>query len=177
MKKSIKATVVIIVTALFGMSTVQADDDDRDEREYSYEREYSRGYENPRHERHYRKFKQRKHWKRSHRAKHHFRNHHGYNNPARRHFRTYERIRRDYSGWEREYRVEKRVYQESYISPRYRSPGISINTHLHSKNALPTIAGGLIGSAIANDVSHGNADAIFGGAIFGALVGNALARH
>ena len=49
--------------------------------------------------------------------------------------------------------------------------------HGHTNNALPVIAGGIIGSSIANNASHGDPVATFGGAVFGALVGNALTRH
>lgn len=52
-----------------------------------------------------------------------------------------------------------------------------VSSHGHSSRALPTVAGGLIGSVIANDASHGDPAATFGGAVLGALVGNALSHH
>jgi len=182
MKTTIKATIGIIAIALSGMNIALAEQNshkrghDRD-----YDRGYFRNYEKPRHERHFRKHQQRQQWKRANRAQHrydryrakrHFRKHHDYNHRAKRHFRAYERTQRNHSDWRRGHHYGKKHLHRGAYAPR-----VSVSTHLHSNNALPTIAGGLIGSAIANDASNGDAGATFGGAIFGALVGNAIARH
>lgn len=170
MKTSIKTTIGIIAIALSSISIAQAG---QNRHERDHDRQYDRGnfhYEKSRHARHVGKHQRRHHWKRAHRAQHRYFDRHG-----KRHMRAYERTRRNHSGWRRGgHHVEKR---DSYVLPRHRSPRVSVSTRIHSNNALPIIAGGLIGSTIANDASNGDPGATFGGAIFGALVGNAIARH
>lgn len=174
MKITIKATISIIAITLAGMSIAQAGDN-RHEREHNREndRGYSRNIEKPHHDRQFRKHKKRQHSKRAHRAQH---QHDRYR--AKRHLKEYQRIRKNHSKWRRgNYHVTRPVYHGSYIAPGYSSARVSVSTHINGNNALPTIAGGLIGSAIANDISHGDAGATFGGAIFGAVIGNAIAHH
>lgn len=76
-------------------------------------------------------------------------------------------------------RVEKRVYQYYQPVPRHHvvKKVIIKDRHHHHGNALPVIAGGLIGSAISSDLSHGDPVATFSGAIFGAMLGDALSHH
>jgi len=42
---------------------------------------------------------------------------------------------------------------------------------------VPVLAGTLIGSAIANNVSHGDPVVTIGGAVVGAIIGNQIAHH
>lgn len=174
MKKTIKATIGIIAITLSAISIAEAGDN-RHGRDHDREndRGYSRHVEKPHHARQFRKHQQRQHWKRAHRAQH---QHDRYR--AKRHFKVYQRIRKNHSKWRRgNHHATRPVYHGSYITPGYSSARVSVSTHINGNNALPTIAGGLIGSAIANDISHGDAGATFGGAIFGAVIGNAIARH
>ena len=74
--------------------------------------------------------------------------------------------------------VEKRVIH--HYAPRHRVVERVIvrdRRYDHHRNPLPALAGGIIGSVIANDLSHGDPAATFGGAIFGAMLGDALSHH
>lgn len=62
----------------------------------------------------------------------------------------------------------------SYVAPSHR---VTYRSHSHTNKIVPVLAGGLIGSSIANNVSHGDPAATVGGAIFGAIIGDAIARH
>ena len=76
------------------------------------------------------------------------------------------------------HRVEKRIYHN--YAPRHRvvEKVVVRDRHYHGHgNPLPALAGGIIGSAIANDLSHGDPAATFGGAVFGAILGDALSHH
>lgn len=169
MKTSIKTTIGIIVIALSSISLAQARDH-RSERDHdrsadrsharSFDRGHSRSYEQPRHERRYRHNERRHHWKRFNHRSNHYRGH-------RRAHRSYYR---KHHGYERHYRSHRRFSRHGYNRTTYVIPR-------HSDHALPVLAGTLIGSAIANDASNGDPAATLGGAVFGAIVGNALARH
>jgi outer membrane lipoprotein SlyB len=75
-------------------------------------------------------------------------------------------------------RVEKRVYHHYQAAPRQRVvKKIIVENHRRHNNALPVIAGGLIGSAIGHDVGHGDPLSTFSGAVFGAMLGDALSHH
>jgi hypothetical protein len=76
------------------------------------------------------------------------------------------------------HRVEKRVIH--HYAPRHRVVEKVIVRDRHYDrhgNPLPALAGGIIGSAIANDLSHGDPAATIGGAVFGAMLGDALSHH
>lgn len=121
---------------------------------------YSRHYDSPRHGQHYRKNHHRPHWKRERHARQQYR--------QQRHHR-YNRSHRYNTRWKRNHRT--------YTPRIYTSHRVMVSGHGHSNRALPIVAGGLIGSVIANDASHGDPVATFGGAVFGALVGSALTHH
>ena len=151
MKTSIKTIIGVVAIAIGSISMAQAG-------EHRSKRDNDRHYDKPRHERQFRHDKQAR--------------------KARRHLRAYKRLHRleRRHGWKGDYRHSGYGYDyKPYRAPRH-SSHISVRTH-HSGNALPVIAGGMIGSAIANDASHGDPAATFGGAVFGALVGNALSQH
>ena len=180
MKTSIKTIIGVVAIAIGSISMAQAG-------EHRNKRDNDRHYDKPRQERQFRHDERRSHWKRAHnrhdrfRAKRHareYRFHKRQARKARRHLRAYKRLQRweRHHGWKRDYRRSGYGYDyKPYRAPRH-SSHISVRTH-HSGNALPVIAGGIIGSAIANDASHGDPAATFGGAVFGALVGNALSQH
>ena len=163
---NIKTTIGIIAVVISSISMAEAGQN-------RHERDNDRQYDNSHQERHYRQKHRRPHWKRARHARHHYReNRHYRKHYGSRHHR-YERSHRHNS-----YRGHKRGYRHNaYRSPRVYSSRIVVSGHGHSNNVLPVIAGGLIGSSIANNASHGDPVATFGGAVFGALVGNALTRH
>jgi len=173
MKLSIKTTIGIIIIAVSSISLAQAEQHRSDRgHDRSADRSHNRSYDKPRHERHYRHNERRHHWKRSgHRSNHYRAHRHSYGSYYRRH-----NGHKHYRGYRR---IERHGYRPStYRSPRvYSSHSIVVSGRGHSNNVLPVIAGGLIGSSIANHASHGDPAATFGGAVFGALVGNALTRH
>lgn len=85
--------------------------------------------------------------------------------------RAYRRaLRHDY----RQRRFNRDYGHVHYVAP---APRVTYRTHSRSNNVVPVIAGGIIGSSIANNVSHGDPAATLGGAIFGAVIGDAIARH
>ena len=160
MKTSIKTAIGIIIIAVSSISLAQARDhrSDRDH-DRSADRGHSRSYEQPHHNRHYRKHERRHHWKRSRHSRHHsYRHHH-----------------RKHHGYSRHYRYKRHNYRHTtyYVEPNY-SHNVVVTGSGHG---LPILAGTLIGSAIANDASHGDPVATFGGAVFGAIIGNAIAHH
>jgi len=182
MKTSIKTTIAIIAVAVGSISMAQAGQNHHDR---DYDRSYDRSYEKPRHQRQFRKNERRQHWKRDqyrqkhYRAKRHFRKHYRYEHNGNRHLRVYKRLHRQHSGWRGGHnRIEKHVYrQNTFFSPRHTSRQVIVERRHHSNNALPVVAGTLIGSVIANDASNGDPVATFGGAVFGAMVGNAISHH
>ncbi len=177
MKTSIKTTISIIAIALSSISIVEAGQNRHD-------RDHDRNYEKPRQERSYRQNNHRRQWAYTnhrhdrYRGHRHYRKHHNYGHHGKRYIKVCNRSHRKHSGWRRGHHYsERHVYRDTYVQPRHLSTRVFINADLHPGNALPVLAGGLIGSSIANDVSHGDPAATFGGAVFGALVGNALTRH
>jgi len=186
MKHNIKTTISIIAISLGSMTLAEAG-----------ERHGDRNYEKPRQERSHRQEKHRKDWNRSsHRdtryserrqfkkylraerkARRHFRKHKQFDRHARRHFKAYKHSRKH--GWKRSYYrpYKKAYYNTSYYSAPIHSSHVSVSSHHNVGNAVPVLAGTLIGSAIANDASGGDPVATFGGAVFGAIVGNAIAHH
>ena len=193
MKHTIKTTIGIIAIALSSMTIAEAG-----------ERRGDRNYEKPRQERSHRQESHRKDWNRSSKHDHryserrnfrkhvraerkvrrHIRKHKRFNRHAKRHFRAYKRLNRH--GW-KHYRPYKRVYYPtvgygynygtSYSSAPSYSSHVSVSSHHNGRDVVPVLAGTLIGSAIANDASGGDPVATFGGAVFGAIVGNAIAHH
>lgn len=162
---NIKTTIGIIAVVISSISMAEAGQN-------RHERDNDRKYDNSHQERDYRQQQRRPHWKRARHARHHYRERHNRKHFGSRHHR-YERSHRHNSYW-----GHKRGYRHNtYRSPRAYSSRIVVSGHGHSNNVLPVIAGGLIGSSIANNASHGDPVATFGGAVFGALVGNALTRH
>jgi hypothetical protein len=164
MKLSIRTIISIVIIAISSISFVQAE-------QHRSDRGYDRSHEKPRH---YRQNERRHHWKRSaHRSNHYRAQRHSYGSYYRKH-QGYNRQHRSYR------RVERHGYRHTtyvtpyYVAPSHSSPSIVVTSSSH---ALPVLAGGLIGSAIANDMSDGDPVATFGGAVFGAIVGNAIARH
>ena len=193
MKHTIKTTIGIIAIALSSMSIAEARENRSD-----------RNYEKPRQERSHRQENRRKDWNRSsHRqdykerrhfrkhmraerkARRHIRKHKRFERHARRHFKAYKRSRGYYSGWRDGHRPYKKAYYRTgsynYVTPYSSAPSHSTHVSVSSRhggdNFVPVLAGTLIGSAIANDASNGDPVATFGGAIFGAIVGNAIAHH
>lgn len=163
---NIKTTIGIIAIVLSSVTLAEAGQN-------RHERDNDRHYEKPRHEQQYRQHHRRSHWKRARHARHHYREQRHYRKHHYNRHHRYERSHRHNSYWKRD-----RGYRHStYRSPRAYSSSIVVSGHGHSNNVLPVIAGGLIGSSIANNASHGDPVATFGGAVFGALVGNALTRH
>jgi len=182
MKTSIKTTVGIIAITLSSISFAQAGEHRGD-----------RNYEKPRQERNHFKSERREHWKNAHnrserfREQRHFRKHKKFNRIAKRHLKAHKRALR-HNRWKHAYRTgynrgyyntdlnrgysRNRNYgHTTYVSPRYSS-------HVRvSGRGVPVLAGTLIGSAIANDVSHGDPVATFGGAVVGAIIGNQIAHH
>ena len=154
----IKMAISIIAIGISSMSIAEAG-----QNHHKYDRHYDSGH----HGAHYRKNNHRSHWKRERHAKHHYREQRHY---RKHHYDRHKRSHRYNTRWERS--------QRTYNTPRiYRSHRVVVRSHGHSNKALPIVAGGLIGSAIANNASHGDPAATFGGAVFGALVGKALSHH
>lgn len=182
MKTVIKTTIGIMAIAMGSVSVAQAEHN-----------RHERGYEKPRHEQHYRKNEHRHHWKYTHNRKEryreprHYRKHHGdryvtiIERPRwkRSHKRVEKHIYRD--GGHR--RVEKHHYRKHGYHHRTYAPShrmhekVIVKGRHHGHSALPVLAGGLIGSAIGHDIGHGDPVATFSGAIFGAMLGDAVSRH
>lgn len=164
---NIKTTIGIIAVVISSISMAEAGQN-------RHERDNERHYDNSRQKHHYRQNHRRPHWKRARHARHHYREQRHY----RRHYgsrhQRYERSHRHHTNWKRDHGYR----HSTYSSPRvYSSHSVVVRNTAHSGNILPVIAGGLIGSSIADNASGGDPAATFGGAIFGALVGNAIAHH
>ena len=201
MNMNIKTTIGIIAIAMSSLSMAEAGERYERKSQRLNDGAHSRNYEKPRQNRHFRNKSQRKQWKHANRRhdnfrseRRHARKHHYYNRHDR-YNRKLKRMHKKHSGWKRGWRHERRhnnkhnynrsYYRHStYVAPRYIpsyiSPSHSSHTVIsrgHGGDVLPVLAGGLIGSAIASDVSCGDPGAAFGGAIFCAIVCNALANH
>lgn len=180
MKTSIKTTIGIITIALSSISFAQAG-----------EHRGERNYEKPRQERHYNKSKRHEYSKYSHsrhdrlREQRHFRKHKKTHRIAKRQLKAHKRALR-HNRWEHAYRTDysrgyygrglERGYNRHYRHTRYVSPRYSSHVSV-SGRGIPVLAGTLIGSAIANDASHGNPIATLSGAVVGAIIGNQIAHH
>jgi len=154
MNTAIKVTIGIIAIALGGMSVAQAE-----------QGRHQRGYDNPRHQQvsrdrdYQRKYTRNRHdYRREGRSYEHRRGHRA---PVRGH------ICRDYRHAGHHVRHDRH-----YRVPHHRVNTLIVERRHHPH--LPVVVGGIIGSAIANDVSHGDPGAIVGGAVIGAVVGRAL---
>ena len=161
MKTAIKVTIGIIAIALGGMSVAQAE-----------QGRHQRGYDNPRHQQvsrdrdHQRKYTRKRHdYRHYRRARHSYEHRRGHHVPVRGHICRDYRHGHGHAGHpirhDRHYRV-----------PHHRVNTVIVERRHHSH--LPVVVGGIVGSAIANDVSHGDPGAIIGGAVIGAVVGRAL---
>lgn len=156
----IKSIIGMIAIAISSISVAQAGHD-------HHNRGYDQHYERSNHYRsHHRPY-----WKK---ARH-----------ERRHYREQRHYRKHHNRYERSHRYNKRAkHERRYRTTTYTPAHITTTSRVivssrrhHSNNALPIVAGGLIGSVIANDASHGDPVATFGGAVIGALVGNAISHH
>lgn len=162
MKTNLKTIITVLAISVAGISVAQAHDHndrgyDRSERKQHNKRNYNNS------DRQYRK--------RDHRYVE--KNVYNYN--------TYVSPRRASHGyaprrWRHNTYQPRRIIRDVYV-PRRRVIHSNVIVTAPHNNVLPTLAGGLIGSAIASDASHGDSGAILGGAIFGAVVGNAIAGH
>ena len=188
MKKSIQTSISIVAIALSSVSFAQAGEY-RGDRNYDKPRqERSQRQENRRKDsnrvihrdhryaerRHYRK-----HIRAERKARRQLARHKRFNRQAKRHFRAYQRARKH--NWKKRsyYRSGQYGYHSKssdYIAPSY-SSHVRVSRHHNSGDVVPVLAGTLIGSAIANDASGGDPVATIGGAVFGAIIGNAIVHH
>lgn len=190
MKSVIKTTIGILAISLASVSVSQADSN-RHNRDYDrapgkhYSRDsgrrdhkkYSHQQYRGKHVLGHNKHPRSKHagWKR------HYWEH---NRMKKRHQRAHRRAVKQMHR-ERAYRralrhdYRQRIFLRNYGHVRYVAPvpRVTYRSHSHHNNVVPVIAGGIIGSSIANNVSHGDPAATLGGAIFGAVIGDAMARH
>ena len=179
MKNLIKTTIGIIAITFASISVSQADsnrhrDHDRVDRTQNQAKQFER------YEKHYQMHRQqrgnhlsnhvnRPHWKHAHWERQYWKH------ERKRAIKQIHRERAYRRALKQEYR--DRAYRSNYGYSRYVAPSHHVTYVSHSHHALPAIAGGLIGSSIANNVSHGDPAATVGGAVFGAIIGNAIARH
>ncbi len=197
MKTNTKTMIGILAIALSSISMAEAGQKHHDrDNDRIDDGGHSRQYAKPHQQRQFRGNGHRKAWKsaRRHRAiRHEIRRelrHERQQRRFNRHMRKYIRAHRRYSdrnyGWRYERRHFKRHHRHNdygrfersnyYSAPAY-SSRVVISNHGHSGDVLPVLAGGLIGSAIASDASNGDPSAALGGAVFGAIVGSAIAQH
>jgi hypothetical protein len=182
MKNTITGIIGIVGITVGFMSAAEASDRDHgyyqekrivkkmrheDERRWKYRdvekrrHDNRRFYSHPEKQRHYKKYQHGKRFVKKHQYKHkghRYVEKHIYHKPPR--------------------RFEKRVYHHYDHAPRHRviKKIIVRDRHYHN-NALPVIAGGIIGSAIGSDLGHGDPMSTFSGAVFGAMLGDALSHH
>lgn len=198
MKLNIKASIAIVTIALTSITMAQAGEnrhqreglrfDDnahkktakRPNREHQY-RQKSHRYSSKHSNRHY-----------NYRAKRRdARQQRSHERRQYRYERGLKRVHNRHYGWKKGWKRQQRKHYKrdhyrrsryvephyNYIAPRRASHNVVVSSNHHSDNVLPVLAGGLIGSAIASDVSDGDPGAAFGGAIMGAIIGNAIAQH
>lgn len=191
MKTVIKTTIGILAITFASISISQADSN-----------RHNRDFDRAAQKQHNQKFDRRdkrKHMNRQHRSNHlnhskrrpHWK-HAGWKRHYREHkrMRAIKQMRRD-RAYRRSVRQvyrnrahrravnQHRAYNRNYGYSSYVAPSHSVtySRHSHANKIVPVLAGGLIGSSIANNVSHGDPAATVGGAIFGAIIGDAIARH
>ena len=184
MKNVIKTTIGILAISLASVSVSQADTN-RHHRDFdkSADKHYSKKFDRHDHHGAKRKFQHRQ-YRGNHLLGH--TRHHGWKHAGwKRHYlahkmerkrlRIIKKMRHD----RREFRHNYRKHQphHNYGRVRYVAPVPVVRYRSHSNKVVPVIAGGIIGSSIANNVSHGDPAATLGGAIFGAVIGDAIARH
>lgn len=181
MKTAIKTTIGILVITFASISVSQAESN-----------RHNRDYDRASQKQHARKVDRRdmnKHQFRKQRGNHlrsHDRRPLSKHTSWKRHYKAHKRMRAiKQMRHDRKYRravkqvYRNRAYRRDYGYSRYVAPAhrVTYSSHYRSNKVVPVIAGGLIGSSIANNVSHGDPAATVGGAIFGAIIGNAIARH
>jgi len=190
MKMNIKTTIGIIAITLSSVSMAEAGQKHHErDNDRLGDRAHSRNYEKPRHERHFREYEQRKQWRLANRHREIYRQlrHERQHRKFKRYVKRIQRADRRHSNWNRGWRHERRHFNRHnnysryetsnyYTVPAY-SSRVVISDNGHSGNVLPVLAGGIIGSAIASDASDGDPGAALGGALFGAIVGNAITQH
>lgn len=190
MKSVIKTTIGILAISLASVSVSQADS-----------HRHNRDQDRQAHKQFSKKLDRRdnhKHQYRQHRGNH-LSGHHKHprwkHAGWKRHYWEHKRIQKRYQRAQRraikkmrrdrayrralrhEYRQHKFNRDYGYVRYVAPAPRVTYRTHSHSNNVVPVIAGGIIGSSIANNVSHGDPAATLGGAIFGAVLGDAIAQH
>lgn len=175
MKNIFKTTIGVIAITFASISVSQADSNRHRDYDRSDRVQNQRSEQFNRYKKHYQMHRQ-------HKGNHLF-NHtprpHWKHAQWKRHYWKLER-KRAIKQMQRERAVRRAVrqdYRAGYGRTHYVAPPHHVTYVGHSNNAVPVIAGGLIGSSIANNVSHGDPAATVGGAIFGAIIGNAIAHH
>ena len=183
MKNVIKTTIGIIAISFASISVSQADSNrDRDHARADRTSQKQHAKQFDRYKKHYQIHRQqrgnffnkpakRPHWKQAHSKRHYMKHDHKRAIKQMRRDRAYRHtVRQVYRN-----RAQRRDYGYGrYVAPAHR---VTYTRHSHSNKVVPILAGGLIGSSIANRVSHGDPGATVGGAIFGAIIGDAIARH
>ena len=196
MKNVIKTTIGIIAISFASISVSQADSNrDRDHARADRTSQKQHAKQFDRYKKHYQIHRQqrgnflnnpakRPHWKQANSKRRYMKHERKRAIKQMRRDRAYRRtVRQMYRNRvhrravNQEYR--NRTYRRDYGYGRYVAPAhrVTYTSHSHSNKVVPVLAGGLIGSSIANRVSHGDPGATVGGAIFGAIIGNAIARH
>lgn len=200
MKTSLKTTISIIAIAISSVSIAQAGQNrhDRDqERVYEQPRyQHQNLRSEKRHSTRRDVLQPERYGKRSHRNKYnrfeqyreqrHYRKHKRMNRQAKRHAKRQMRAHKRAHRFDRKYKHSghgyNRIYrQDTYVAPRYIAPrhissDVFVDNRHSNHNGLPVLAGTIIGSSIANDLSNGDPAATFGGALFGAIIGDALSH-
>ena len=182
MKNVIKTTIGIIAISIASISVSQADSGrqrDHDRADRHSQKQHAKQFD--RYSKHYRMHRQqrgnhlydhvkRPHWKHSNWKRKYFKN-------ERR--RAMKQVRRDRAYHRALKREIRREHRHNYRPARYVAPSYNVTyrSHSHGNKFVPVVAGSIIGSSIANRASHGDPSATVGGAIFGAIVGNAIANH
>ncbi|MCW9032298.1 MAG: hypothetical protein OQK58_12475 [Gammaproteobacteria bacterium] len=168
MKTVIKTTIGILAMTFASISVSHADSN-------RHNRDYDRGHQ----KQHAKQFDRRDMHKSLYRDQ---RGNHLRHQVKRPHWK-HATLKRHYWKHGRKYVIKQmphdRAYRRAYGYAHYVAPAYTVrySGHSHSNKVVPVLAGGLIGSSIANNVSHGDPAATMGGAIFGAIIGNAIARH
>jgi len=181
MKTVFKTTIVILAITFASISVSHADSN-------RHNRDYDRG-EQKQHAKTFDRRDMQKPQFREHRGNHlrsHAKRPHWKHTSWKRHYKAHKRMRTiKQKRHDRAHRhavkqfYRSRANRHDYGHSRYVAPsyGVRYSNHSHSNKVIPVLAGGLIGSSIANNVSHGDPAATVGGAIFGAIIGDVIARH